>query len=175
MPNALDHAIKAHAEAAFAFLEALVRAPSIVGHERAAMAVFAAAAQSLGLNVARLPFDTAPMTDARAGVTRDAAGLSPNRYQVLATTPGDGDLTLLLNGHLDVVPAETPDLWTTPPFEPARRDGRLYGRGAADMKSGIGVLALQTLRDVAPKRVETRRCGFVVAIENWLTRIESAA
>jgi acetylornithine deacetylase len=86
---------------------------------------------------------------------------------VLATTPGEGDLTVLLNGHLDVVPAETPELWTSPPFAPARRNGRLYGRGAADMKSGfaVGMLALRALKDVAPDLFATRKLGFVAVVE----------
>ena len=106
MPNALDRTIDAHAEAAFAFLEALVRAPSVVGSEQAALDVFAHEAASLGLTVRRLPFSNDRVTDPRAGVTQPAALLTSDRYQVLATTPGDGDLLLLLNGHMDVVPAE---------------------------------------------------------------------
>jgi acetylornithine deacetylase len=102
---------------------------------------------------------------------QDAARLTPDRYQVLATTPCDGDLLILLNGHLDVVPAETPELWTTPPFEPARRNGRLYGRGAADMKCGfaVGMLALRALRDVAPDLFATRRLGFLAVVEEECT------
>jgi acetylornithine deacetylase len=171
MTDGLDHAIMAHAEAAFAFLEALVRAPSTVGQEQAAMDVFAAEARSLGLTVRHLPFDNTPMADSRAGVAHDAALLTPDRYQVLATTPGDTDMLILLNGHLDVVPAETPELWTTPPFEPARRDGRLFGRGAADMKCGfaVGMLALRALRDIAPDLFATHRLGFLAVLEEECT------
>ena len=171
MQNELDRAIGAHTEEAFAFLEALIRAPSIVGCEQAALDVFAREAEALGLAVERLPFSNAQMADRRAGVTPAPDLLSPDRYQVLATTPGDGSLLLLLNGHMDVVPAETPTLWTTPPFQPCRRDGRLYGRGAADMKSGfaIGALALRALRDVAPTLFATHRLGFLAVIEEECT------
>ena len=45
--------------------------------------------------------------------------------------------SLVLQGHVDVVPEGAEDEWTTPPFEPAIRNGRMYGRGAGDMKAGI--------------------------------------
>ena len=105
MHSELDSAIDAHAEEAFAFIEALVGAPSVVGSEQAALDVFAREATSLGLTVWRLPFSNDRVTDARAGVVPPARLLTPDRYQVLATTPGDGELLLLLNGHMDVVPA----------------------------------------------------------------------
>jgi acetylornithine deacetylase/succinyl-diaminopimelate desuccinylase-like protein len=45
--------------------------------------------------------------------------------------------TVLIYGHYDVQPAEPLDLWTTPPFEPAVRDGRIYARGSVDDKGQL--------------------------------------
>lgn len=73
-----------------------------------------------------------------------------DRYNVYARFPGKaGGRSLMFNGHIDVMPADETDEWTNPPFEPTTRDGKMYGRGTADMKGGLmaSVMAVQLLKD----------------------------
>ena len=58
----------------------------------------------------------------------------------LWATHGGGPPLLALAGHTDVVPTGPLEDWASAPFEPVVRDGRLYGRGAADMKGGLAAL-----------------------------------
>ena len=73
--------------------------------------------------------------------------------------------SLILQGHCDVVPAGPLDMWETPPFSPVIKDGRMYGRGACDMKSGtIGALyALDAIKAAGFK--PTARIHFQSVIE----------
>jgi len=62
-----------------------------------------------------------------------------------------GEIKPLLTflGHTDVVPPGPLDRWDSPPFEPTIRDGKLYGRGAADMKGGIACFVTALERFIA--------------------------
>ncbi|GGI16558.1 MAG: succinyl-diaminopimelate desuccinylase [Oxalicibacterium faecigallinarum] len=55
---------------------------------------------------------------------------------------GTAQPLLVFAGHTDVVPTGPVDQWTSPPFEPTHRDGKLYGRGAADMKTSIAAMVI---------------------------------
>lgn len=88
------------------------------------------------------------------GLSYQVVSRDPNRPNVIVSIgdPSAGP-TLAMNGHLDTVPVSDPDAWRTGPFEPTlSEDGkRLFGRGASDMKSSVGVmLYLMNLLKDAP-------------------------
>lgn len=84
---------------------------------------------------------------------------------VLATRAArNGKPTILLYAHHDVQPPGADELWETPPFEPTVRDGRLYGRGAADDKAGI-MAHIASLRAVSEVLGEGFDLGVSLFIE----------
>jgi acetylornithine deacetylase len=98
------------------------------GEEAATVAVLAAAAQELGLAVRK-------------------SAVEPGRENVSITLAGGNNPGLLLLGHTDVVPIG--DGWTVDPYGGLLHDGRIYGRGASDMKGGLAaaMVAMAALRD----------------------------
>ena len=68
--------------------------------------------------------------------------LSFGEVSNLWATYGEGEKTLTLLGHTDVVPTGPVEKWTNDPFEPTERDGLLYGRGAADMKGSVAAFVV---------------------------------
>ena len=85
------------------------------------------------------------------GFTCEIQELGDNRANLIAVM-GEGP-ELMLNGHLDVVPAQ--GQWSADPFKVVNRNGRLYGRGTADMKGGIAAMceaAIRTAKNGGPRR-----------------------
>jgi succinyl-diaminopimelate desuccinylase len=84
----------------------------------------------------------------------DAAGFACERVDRgtvgnLWARHGHADPIVCLAGHVDVVPSGPVDRWTSDPFVPAERDGYLYGRGAADMKTSVAAMITAAERVVA--------------------------
>lgn len=164
--EAVDAAIADGAEAAFSFLERLVAEPSTVGNELAAQRVVASELDRLGFGVTELSVPEETAGHAAAGVPQAAYAGRPD---VLGRINPGGSPSLLLNGHVDVVPAEA-GTWASDPFTPIRADGWLTGRGAGDMKGGfaMGLLAVAALRRAMPEAIRGE-LGFLSVIEEECT------
>lgn len=75
--------------------------------------------------------------------------------------PGRGPLLIFL-GHTDVVPSGPENTWQSPPFEPTVRNGRLYGRGAADMKGSVAAMVVALEQFVAAHPDHPGRVGLLL-------------
>lgn len=123
---------------AVALLSELVAQPSLLGAEQGAQALMRREFERNGLRIHEFAIDEDKI--------RDHPGYSPSiipyegRHNLVGIHQPVGPVrgkSLILNGHIDVVPVGTERLWTRPPFEPRIDGDKLYGRGAADMKAGI--------------------------------------
>lgn len=162
----LREAVAAEAPDAFEFLASLVACPSLRGEERAAQELVQSTLSGLGFEVERLAIPPDIGEDDLAGVP---ALSYEGRFDVIGRTPHDGGRSLLLNGHIDVVPAN-PLTWSSDPFIPVTKDGWLYGRGAGDMKGGfaMAILALRALRRLGSSAGQ-KNLSFLSVIEEEYT------
>ena len=157
--DAVTEAVAAGHERTVGFLQELIRCPSVnpwfdepdeLCREGRVQDVFQARLQALGADeIDRWEPDADALAHRSDGpgyyAGRDFTG-RPNLVARLAGTEAAAP-TLLLLGHCDVVAPGSG--WTTDPWGGERRDGRIYGRGAVDMKGGMAaaVGALEALRD----------------------------
>lgn len=146
-----------------AFTRALVRHPSLRGREQTAQEAVHAALSERGYTVDRWRIDVEEI--------RGHPGFSPvdvsyeTAINVVAThAPGTTrGRSLILNGHVDVVPPGPLDMWTRSPWEAQIEGDWLYGRGAGDMKAGLvaNICALDAIR----------RAGFEPAATVYLQSV----
>ncbi|MBV8909995.1 MAG: succinyl-diaminopimelate desuccinylase [Gammaproteobacteria bacterium] len=121
--------------------QALIRRPSITPSDAGALDVLEAVLKELGFVTHRLPF-----------------GDIDNLYARLGTTAPH----FCFAGHTDVVPPGPVEEWLSDPFVPAIRDGILYGRGAADMKSGLAAMVTATESFVAANPTHRGSIAFLI-------------
>jgi acetylornithine deacetylase len=138
---ALDH------EGLLALLVRLVATPSLGGDESRAQRVVAEWLHEAGLATDVWQIDLAALA------AHEQYSAEVERREALGVVgwvgESRGGRDLLLNGHVDVVPAGDEAAWATPPWEAVVRDGRVYGRGAADMKGGLccALAAVRAIHD----------------------------
>lgn len=133
-----------------AFTQDLVRHPSMRGQEHTAQDFIHSALSERGYAMDRWAIDVSEI--------ENHPGFSPvkvnydNAFNVVATHRPRNEVgrSLILNGHMDVVPTGPTDMWERPPFDPWIDGDWLYGRGSADMKAGLAanIFALDALKSL---------------------------
>lgn len=135
--TAILNAVDAVFDDEVAFLSALASHPSTRGNEQSAQGFMAAEMAARGLAVDRwnvVVDDIAhlPGFSPVIGNYDDAVNVVGTRHSRRKTGK-----SLILNGHVDVVPTGPLEMWDSPPFQPRVDDGWMYGRGTGDMKAGL--------------------------------------
>ena len=136
------------------FLQEFVRRPSLPAEEEAAQGYLAGKLTDLNLDV-EMQRLSRELVRRHPAFNDDGFPIEKRmnvigRWRGTRTGTGNGHGSLILNGHVDVVPTGDPKLWSDSPWSGAIRDGRLYGRGACDMKGGLAaaVFAIDALRRI---------------------------
>ena len=153
--TAIRRAVEQRRDSIVEWTKELVRFPSENrppgGAESDAQGWLAEQCSLIGLQVDRFsPVSVSGITDHPHWLaTRD---YPVGRDNVVSTWSGSGDgPRLLFSGHTDVAPREPGEWKTSAPFEPIEKDGRLYGRGTADMKGGLAAAywAVRILKELS--------------------------
>lgn len=123
------------------FLQDLIRVPSVTGEEGPIQQLIAKQLMEMGLvvDVFEPSLDALQKHPAFVEVSRGYEG-RPNVVGVLNGV--GGGKSLLFNGHVDVIPAGAQESWQHGSWSADLADGRLYGRGASDMKSGLAAMTM---------------------------------
>ena len=118
----------------------LVREPSTLGNENSAVELMKNELKKLSFSPVTVPIDSSQLAD-HPGFA-NVPWSYENKYNVVAVRRPNGTRgkSVIFNGHLDVVDPEPISFWDTDPFNPVIQNGRIYGRGAGDMKSGIAAM-----------------------------------
>lgn len=136
--QALLDSVASARDDAVALLCELVSHPSLLGQEASAQQVVKRRFAELGLQVHEFAIDEARLKTHEAWspsiVSYDGRPNVVGLHRPRGPVRGK---SLILNGHIDVVPVGAQALWSQPPFEPRVQGDRVHGRGAADMKAGI--------------------------------------
>lgn len=146
--EALSGAVDGRLEWATETLRELVRIPSVTGEENAAQDFVVEILRGLGSDVSVF-CPTYEDLSAHPSFSDDGLPLGARPVVVGRWGSDPGRPTIVLNGHVDVVPPGDPTLWAHPPYSGALIDGEVHGRGACDMKGGLvaGMLAVSALRE----------------------------
>ncbi|MBA3799627.1 MAG: ArgE/DapE family deacylase [Geodermatophilaceae bacterium] len=146
----------------------LIAIPSITGSaaESEAQHLLATHFDALGLNIDLWAIDLPEATR-----HPDFPGMEAPRTEawgLVGTTGGDDGPTLILNGHVDVVPPGDLALWKSGPFQPTVAGDVVHGRGACDMKAGVvaALVAAKALQDSGLRLAGTLALQSVVSEED---------
>jgi acetylornithine deacetylase len=139
--NDVNELIDGNREDIVAFLQKLVRIPSVTGDENAIQAVLLQELDAMGLETDSWDLDSAKLREHPAYI-EESKGYA-GRPNVVGKYAGVGKgKSLLFNGHVDVVPPGDLNMWKVDPWSGEIVDGKMYGRGVSDMKSGVAAMTM---------------------------------
>ncbi len=116
--------------------------------------------QILGARLQALGFQLETIVSGPADF--QVTNLWAKRPATSATAQSQANKLLVFAGHTDVVPTGPLKLWNSDPFKPTQRDGKLFGRGAADMKTSLAAFVVATEEFVAAHPVSPLAIGFLL-------------